>query len=106
MLRHDFRQHFDRNGSPQIRIASAIDLAEAAGSQWSENFVVGNDVRHARRYFFGGIDGRISTRLERLRCSCDTTSTTTCATSSGRSFHSLFGSAGPMKSVLTDPGLM
>ena len=106
MLRHDFRQHFDRHGASEIRIARAIHLAEATGAQRLQNFEMCDRVRHARGYFFGGLDGRISTRLGRLRWSCDTRSTTTCATSSGRSFHSLSGSACPMKSVFTDPGLM
>src|SRR5687767_7270776 len=106
MLRHDFWQYFDRNGPSQIRIACAIDLAQPTGAQGRQKFVMCDRLRHAWDYFLGGRDGRMSTRLERLRRSCDTRSTTTWATSSGRSFHSLSGSACPVKSVFTDPGLM
>ncbi len=68
MLRHDFRQHFDRNGPSQIRIARAIHLAQAAGAERAQNLEMCDRVRHARGYFFGGLDGRMSTRLGRLRC--------------------------------------
>jgi hypothetical protein len=94
-------QHFDGDGPAQTRVPRAIDLAQAPGAEVTEDLVMGDRVRH---YFFGGFAGRSSTRLGRLRVWVLTRSSTTCATSSGRSFQSLAGSAWPMKSVFTEPG--
>src|SRR6185295_11393439 len=95
------RQDLHRNGPAEARVARAIDLAKAARPQRAEHFVMRDGVGH---HFFGGLAGRISTRLGRLRLSVRTRSSTTWATSSGRSFQSLFGSACPAKSVFTEPG--
>ena len=107
IVRHDRRRkHFDRDGPPEIAYrARDTPRPDRRRRATPESCNVRSRLACAG-YFFGGFDGRISTRLGRLRWSCDTRSTTTCATSSGRSFHSFCGSACPMKSVFTEPGLM
>ena len=62
--------------------------------------------RACPHHFLGGLDGRSSTRLGRLRSGCASRSITTCATSSAASFQSVSLLLPPREnSVATDPGI-
>src|SRR6185503_13595067 len=71
------------------------------------NFGARDALDHGSHYFFGGLLGRISTRLGSERSSCFSRSTTTRAMSEGVSCQ-LFSSLGesPPNSVFTEPGMM
>src|SRR6476469_172180 len=94
-----------RHGAADLRVASAVDVAERAAAQPLEDVVVRDLLCHRplSGYFAAGRDGRSSSRLGRLRGGKPIRSITARATSSGASFQSA-PETRPPKPVAVDPG--